>query len=538
MRYSPILVTTTIIVLLTQATAVAKTPKQVKAIARTVTVEIKPQKNAKGVGSGVIIHRKGDLYTVVTNNHVVCGGKLGNAPTSGERYTIVTADGQKQQVNTQSVKLLGGNLDLAIIQFRSPRNYAIAKISNPLSLKADSTVHTAGFPATPPGFSFNSGQAVAIVNKRLTLDGGGYTVVYNALTSPGMSGSGVFNSMGELVAIHGQGSKFRAGTELNDNLAGNTNIYRAAQGQKIGYNLGIPVRWLIRQLRPLGISIGDPKVVAEASGREVNASTADEHFIAGLNKFISPGENVLSGKNEAIQEFTQAIQLSPRYSIAYYMRTRMYLQLKEIEKALADYNKAIEINPRYERAYINRAVLKIDSLGDTKGALADLNRAIDINPKDYLSYFNRGAVKRALNDLQGAMADYNTSIKLNPNSTVTYSNRGILKDRMNDLQGALADYNSAIRLSPEDATAYNGRGIIKRKLNDLPGAASDYNKAIARNPEFANAYFNRSMLKDVQKNRAGAIEDMRQCAKLARKQGRTDRLQAANQVLQQWGVNQ
>jgi serine protease Do len=48
-------------------TAAAKSSTEIEQIAQAVSVEI-----LDGVGSGVIVHRQGNLYTVVTNRHVVC----------------------------------------------------------------------------------------------------------------------------------------------------------------------------------------------------------------------------------------------------------------------------------------------------------------------------------------------------------------------------------------------------------------------------------------------------------------------------------
>jgi hypothetical protein len=179
-----------------QPAAAAKSASEVKAIARSVTVEIKLKSDPSAVGSGVIIDRKGDLYTLVTNKHVVCGVGRGRCSELlvGESYSLGLSDGQQYKVTTASVKLLGNDLDLAVIQFRSDRNYAVAKVAAPGSLKIDDNVYTAGFPLEQPGFGFGEGRAIAVVNKRLTGDSGGYTIVYNAFTLPGMSGGGVFDS--------------------------------------------------------------------------------------------------------------------------------------------------------------------------------------------------------------------------------------------------------------------------------------------------------------------------------------------------------
>jgi Trypsin-like peptidase domain len=102
----------------------------------------------------------------------------------------------------------------AIVQFRSNRNYQVAQVEEPGSMKADDVVYTAGFPVGK-GFLFGTGNVQAVVNKRLTGDGGGYTVVYDTETLLGMSGGGAFDRDGRLVAIHGQGDSLRRSVALS-----------------------------------------------------------------------------------------------------------------------------------------------------------------------------------------------------------------------------------------------------------------------------------------------------------------------------------
>jgi tetratricopeptide (TPR) repeat protein len=459
--------------------AIAKSAAEVESIARATVVEIKLQKSPS-VGSGVMIQRQGDLYTLVTNRHVVCGRGLCSKPNSSEKYTLTTGDGQKRQVSATAVKMLGKDLDLAIIQFRSSQAYPVAKFATK-NLNIQDPVYTAGYPLERPGFAFGSGKAIAIGQKRLREDGGGYTIIYNAATLPGMSGGGVFDGNGELVAIHGQGDRYRPNTELNDKLKASS---------KIGYNRGIPVSWLLRELPASG---GKPAVISPGS----NNSTADDHFIAGFNLFVEPGDDFKKGKQEAINEFTQAIRLRPKYLYAYFARAYVYDQLEQYTKAIEDYNQVVAIDPQYTEAYLNRGAIKYQQLGDIQGALADYNRAIETDTTDASAYFNRAALKeRELNDFQGALVDYNKAIQLDPKFVHGYNNRGYLKySQLNDLPGALADYNQAIAVSPEFADAYVNRSVLKAdRLNDAQGALDDVNRAIELRPNNAVAWNNRGLI--------------------------------------------
>jgi tetratricopeptide (TPR) repeat protein len=576
MYHSSVFLTAALIgttVALVQPVSAVISVSEVEAIAKAVVVEIKLQRD-ESVGSGVIIDRRGDLYTLVTNKHVVCDSQnCSKLPL--ESYSLGLADGQQYRVRASSIRLLSSDLDLAIIQFRSNRNYAVAKLVAPGSLKIDDDVYTAGFPLEQPGFTFGEGKAIAVVNSRLknkkgdNVDGGGYTIIYNAFTLPGMSGGGVFDGNGQLVAIHGQGDKYKENTEIDN---------KSRVDSKIGLNRGILVRWLLQNLAEVGINLETAHSTSgiRAARAQVPA-TADEYFIAGFNKLVEPGDNVVAGKQQAIQEFSKAIRLNPKYQYAYFMRAYVYKQVQEFQRSLADYNQSISINPKnseayynranlkndklndtqgalsdynqaiiinpkFSEAYYNRAILKADKLNDTQGALSDYNQAIIINPKDSETYYSRANLKKnKLNDIQGALADYNQAIIINPkNSEAYYSRANLKKNKLNDIQGALADYNQAIIINPKNSEAYYSRANLKKnKLNDIQGALADYNQAIIINPKNSEAYYNRANLKknklnDIQR----AIQDFRQAARLFREQGNNQNLQLAIKNLRLIGATE
>jgi tetratricopeptide (TPR) repeat protein len=494
-------------VALIQPVTAAKSASEIKDIARAVTVEIKRQEQ-KDNATGIIIQKQGDLYTLVTNRHVICGEGNCNRIPANEVFTLELPDGQKYKVPNNSIKLLGSSdniVDLAIIQFRSNRNYAVAKVAAPGSLRAEDVVYASGFPCDrnsvpcqPLGYAFNDGEAIAVVNKRLTGDSGGYTIVYNAETLPGMSGGGLFNANGQLVAIHGLGDRYKENTEVNDT----SNI-----GSKIGVNRGIPIRWLVQNLGEIGINLGNRSVADIKVARQQVPESADEYLIEGFNKLVDPGDNVKVGKQIAIQKFSKAIQLNPQYFVAYILRAYTYEQVQEFKKSLSDHNQIISISPKSSMSYFSRANLKKDNL----------------------------------NDIQGALADYNQAISLNPNFSRAYNNRAILKEtKLNDMQGALADYNQAISLNPKYLEAYYNRALLKQnKLNDIQGALADHNQAISFNPKFSNAYAARGILKYTNlNNKPGGIADVRQAAKLARAQSNSQILQFALDILKEWGVSE
>jgi tetratricopeptide (TPR) repeat protein len=496
-------------VALVQPIASAKSAVEVGRIATAVTVEIKEIGKSR-VGSGILLQRQGDVYTVLTAGHVV---------ERGTAFTLKTADGQVHQSITNSVKLSGNNIDLGVVKFRATKNYTLAKIGTSKSLEALSPIYVAGFPESTYAIAagtINITEGKVIGNATKGNDKG-YSLIYSNITFRGMSGGAVLNEAGELVAIHGQGD--RDGKE--------------GEGEKTGRNIGIVVERFGTVASAMGVQLNQRVAVLPQS----QGLNADDYFLRGL------GKDKLRDYRGAIADYNQAISLNPNFSVAYNNRAILKNEkLNDIQGALTDYNQAISLNPNFAIVYNNRGRLKDEKLNDVQGALSDYNQSIAINPKYSLAYYNRANLKdEKLNDVQGALSDFNQAISLNPKFSLAYNNRGHLKkNKLNDIQGALTDYNQSIQIDPKFSEAYYNRGHLKKnKLNDIQGALSDYNQSIAINPKYSLAYYNRAVLKaDKLNDISGAIQDFRQAAKLYREQGNTPGLQKSLGALQQLGTTE
>ncbi len=442
--------------------AVAKSSVEIAETAKAITVLIS---EPNSVGSGVILQRQGDIYTVLTAAHVV---------KNTASYKITTPDDRSYQAISSSIRRAPGSIDLAVVKFKSTAKYPTAKLGNCNVLKSGMDLYVGGFPGssgaiTESVFVFREGKVSA--NSYKTFENG-YSLVYSNNTLPGMSGGAVLNSDGELVAIHGRGDKQR--------------LRNGEFGEKNGFNLGIPVNRFAAVASNMGVGLSG-KVLPIPANTELNA---DDYFVAVGQKY-KKGD--IKG---ALTDMNQVIAINPKYTNAYLLRGVLKNDLNDVQGALADYNQAIILNPQDVNAYISRGKLKYKKLRDVQGALADFNQAATINPKNADVYIGRGMIKHeALNNLQGALVDFNQAIALNSREAIAYNVRGVLKNDLNDVKGALADYDQAIALDPQSENGYPERADLKyQRLNDDIGAIADRNQAIVISPQSADAYYNRGDL--------------------------------------------
>ena len=154
--------------------------------------------------------------------------------------------------------------------------------------------------------------------------------------------------------------------------------------------------------------------------------------------------------------------------------------LKDYYGSIADYTKAIELDPRNTVAYNNRGNAK-SALKDYYGAIADYTKSIELGP-DSATYYWRGVAKVNLKDYYGVIADCTKAIELDSNNAETYLLRGFAKANLKDYYGSIADCTKVIELTPNNAKGYGCRGVAKASLNDNHGAITDLNEALRLDP--------------------------------------------------------
>jgi Flp pilus assembly protein TadD len=421
--------------------AAALSPIEIQRIAKQTTVQI----TACDLGSGVIIRKNGNTYTVLTVAHAV----------KKSSCQVTTPDDQKYSVT--QVKNFPNNVDLAVFTFTSNKTYPVAKlIDNSDRVEATETIYVSGFPLSSAIntsiFTIVKGDVVA--NPPTKQQGKGYSLIYSNNTLPGQSGGPVWNDKGEVIAIHGQGD---VDTKLQATVNDNVRV-------KTGYNLGITINTFTKLATTAGISGYTPVTVA------AKAKPVDDLIASTILK-ESKGDY-----QGMLDDMNKAIAIAPQKAVLYFNRGVAKAGLQDPKGAISDYNRAIAIDPQDAGAYKNRSLLKSE-LGDNKGAISDANRAIALKSNDGKSYNARGIAKIRSGDYQGALQDANRAIALNANDSWAYLIRAISKVQSGDQRAGLADLNRAIALNPNDASSYQLRGALKSLFKDKQGTIADLKKA-------------------------------------------------------------
>jgi len=125
---------------------------------------------------------------------------------------------------------------------------------------------------------------------------------------------------------------------------------------------------------------------------------------------------------EAIDNYTKAIELDPTDAVFYANRAHVEIQIEQYGSAIIDSSKSIELNPSYAKAYYRRAIAK-SRLLQYKEATIDLQDLLKLKPDDK----NSKALLNELNKLIRKLA-FEKAIQVDDEDLFNFSLEGLRVD--------------------------------------------------------------------------------------------------------------
>jgi tetratricopeptide (TPR) repeat protein len=233
--------------------------------------------------------------------------------------------------------------------------------------------------------------------------------------------------------------------------------------------------------------------------------------------------------DEAIQNFSKAIQIKPKYSDAYWARGMARKMKYEYKEASEDLEKAIQLDPNNDEVYTSLAEVKYyltdytradfyyseylkkypndyDTYSDRgfvrmkrlylKEAIEDFNKAIELNSiKQYANYLERGKAKCLLQDYYGSNMDFDNAIEINPNSIDLLYAIGTFFVEQEKFIEAIGYFDKILALDNNNSRTFLYRGFSKNGIEKFDEALLDLNKAIELEPDFGYSYLQRGFSK-------------------------------------------
>lgn len=460
------------IVMIQAYSAAALTANEVNQIASEITVLI----DGINPGSGVMIAREGNTYSVLTAKHVV---------ETEDEYAIVTSDGQRHPLNYRTVKKLPG-VDLAILQFSSDKNYRVATVADYDYDARFRYVFVSGWPSSTAANPqkkrlFNAGLLIsndykfAFINNPVSQ---GYELFYTNITEEGMSGAPVLDTKGRVIGIHGQSE----GEKFYDEKS------REIARVKLGFSSGIPINTFLKATQQLKILLklkverDLPTQLTRQESRSIEAflrvppPTDSSNPVDWANR----GNELyrLERFEEALAAFERAIKIKPDFYPAWYGKGNVLSSLERYEQAIAAYDRATQLKPDFYLAWRDRGAM-LAFLKRYQEALASFDKAILGKPNDYVAWYIRGDLLAVnMQQYPQAIAAYERVIAIKSDFAPAWTGKAEALYELKRYQEAIAALDQAIQIEPQQVAAWTLKGTILLAWERYSEALSAYERGV------------------------------------------------------------
>ena len=120
----------------------------------------------------------------------------------------------------------------------------------------------------------------------------------------------------------------------------------------------------------------------------------------------------------AIEKLDESLNIKNDWEIPYFYRAVANQALENFDDAILDYTKALQLNEKMTDAYYNRAKILLSRKDienpDFNRAITDLEKALELDPNFVEALYAMGAAQKKVENYHKALEYLNRAVELNP----------------------------------------------------------------------------------------------------------------------------
>lgn len=198
---------------------------------------------------------------------------------------------------------------------------------------------------------------------------------------------------------------------------------------------------------------------------ELNTSLYLRDKLYMTNVSYKMTEREVETQFELIRHYTALLNSNDKRAVDYFGRAVSYILVKNYDSAISDLTNAIALSPRFTLAYFARACAVYGKIQESQ---------VSDSGTEHHSSDDRLAEMARYSEV---VADYDKVVELSPNLIYAYFNKGNIYYLQNDYTSAISCYTSAIDAKSDFGEAYFNRGVAYFRLGNFDKGMSDLSRA-------------------------------------------------------------
>lgn len=170
---------------------------------------------------------------------------------------------------------------------------------------------------------------------------------------------------------------------------------------------------------------------------------------------------------------------------AYFLKGRIYQDLKDTSKAISSYQTAIQVAPDYKDAMIQLGT--IFAIRKNPDALKYFDNAFKLDTSDVFPLYAKAVYYQDMNDFASAKEWYKECIVRDHQYADAYFNTGYILMQQDSFEKAWRQFDLVAKITPNDPAAYYNRGVCSEKMGKKQEAINDYKQALVFDKNYKDA---------------------------------------------------
>ena len=165
----------------------------------------------------------------------------------------------------------------------------------------------------------------------------------------------------------------------------------------------------------------------------------------------------------------------------YFASGQRYFDQGQYHEAVIEFSNAVQVDPRFAEAHYKLAGAYL-KLQDWSHGYQELNLTLELQPDNYQARVDMANLLVAGNQLQPAREQAEVLLKQQPNNPLTHMVHANLLAAQQELEAALEEMQKAVALDPGRADSYFGLALLQARINQLDAAEASFKKSLALDP--------------------------------------------------------
>lgn len=231
-------------------------------------------------------------------------------------------------------------------------------------------------------------------------------------------------------------------------------------------------------------------------------------FGQSARKYLKAGDDFaqVNKFDDAIEQYTNAIETDPEYEDAYIARAKIYERLRKFEEAAQDYERALVFQDKNEEIYYHAGVAYYNA-GKMGVALGKLNRAIDLKSNMLEAYQARTLVYLGLERYDEALADCKRALRFRENE-INFYNLGLVYEKLEMYDEAEEAFQRSIKENDHVIETHMALGNLAFQRGKYTLAMTAADDVLRINPRSKQGLMLRSKVYAKQMNISKAVDDI------------------------------